>query len=105
MHGPNFETGDDAAETVVSTVELREMDSLSEEITTVLVEHADLAYDQIGPLEEQIDTDALDSLFKPGVTDGGRPDAHLSFQFEGWHVDVDSNGYFQIQRVGERRRE
>lgn len=105
MHGPNFETADDAAETVVSTVDLREMDSLSEEITTVLFEHADLAPDQVGPLGEQIDTDALDSLFMPDAAEGGRPNAHLSFRFEGWHVDVDASGYFQLRRVGPRRRE
>jgi len=99
MHGSNFESTDGAEETIISTVELREMNSLSEEITTVLVEYADKPYDQIGPLEEQIDTDALDSLFKPDGTDGSQLEAHLRFQFDEWHVDVDSSGYFQIKRV------
>lgn len=102
MRESNYDPTGDADETIISTVELREMSSLSEEITTVLLEHSELSHDQLGPLQHQLDTDALDNLFKPGESGDSPAKAHLQFQFEDWYVDVASNGHFQIQRVGNR---
>lgn len=98
MHDAYFGSSEPANKTILSTTDFREMDSLSEEITATIVEHSDRSYDQIGPLGEQIDTDALDSLFDP-TSEGPRINAHFTFQFEDWQVDVDSNGYFQVKWI------
>lgn len=99
MHDPHFDRSDTTEETIISTSEYREMESLSEEITATIVEHSEKTHEQVGPLGELLDTDALDNLFDPAGAGDPGIDGHVSFSFEDWHVAVDSSGMFQITRT------
>lgn len=99
MHAPHFDRSDTTGETIISTAEYREMESLSEEITATIVEHSEKSFEQLGPLGELLDTDALDNLFDPTDADEPGVDGHVSFRFEDWHVSVDSSGMFQVTRT------
>lgn len=99
MHDPHIDRSDTTGETIISTTEHREMESLSEEITATIVEHSEKSYEQVGPLGELLDTDALDNLFDPAGANGHGVDGHVAFRFEDWHVAVDSSGMFRITRT------
>lgn len=52
--------------------------------------------EQIGPLNESIEPDALNDLFKPTPTGHRRPEGQLSFTVDGWKVTVESTGEITI---------
>lgn len=99
MHDTHIDRSDTTRETIISTSEHREMNSLSEEIAATIAEHSEKSPEQLGPLGELVDTDALDSLFEPAVINERGVDGQVSFRFEDWHVAVDSSGMFQITRT------
>lgn len=55
--------------------------------------------DDLDPLFDVVDPDALDSLFRPTVSGGHRGDVEVSFTYHGYHVAVRSYGIIEIRSV------
>ena len=54
---------------------------------------------ELGPLGEDIDTDALNTLLDGGTSDVAS--ASISFRFEGYSVTVEGDGFIAIDQVSE----
>lgn len=89
----------DAREKIVLEHDATDAGSLSEEIICAIVRHSEREHDDLHPLGEHLDPDAIDALFEGTATGTPRVDAQLAFRYEGYRVDVDTNGLVQIQRV------
>lgn len=76
----------------------------SDELVSMAVIRAVSAMDGRGPcslppLADELDPDALDSLFAPGPEGSPRNGGHLSFVYAGYRVGVDDAEYLTIESV------
>ncbi|WP_227357481.1 HalOD1 output domain-containing protein [Haladaptatus salinisoli] len=71
--------------------------SLTERIVTIVSEEGGQSVDELKPLYNAIDPDALESLFAPRGDGSSRPDGKISFQYAGYWVTVSSDGAVEVE--------
>ncbi|WP_227357367.1 HalOD1 output domain-containing protein [Haladaptatus salinisoli] len=72
-------------------------DSLTERIITTVAEADGQSVDELEPLYNAINTEALESLFASRADGSSRPDGKISFQYAGYWVTVSSDGAVEIE--------
>ncbi|SIR86934.1 hypothetical protein SAMN05421858_4196 [Haladaptatus litoreus] len=72
-------------------------DSLTERIVAAVAETDDQSVDDLEPLYEVIDPDALNTLFGPHVDGSSRTVGEISFQYAGYWVTVSSEYVIDIE--------
>jgi hypothetical protein len=87
MDSPNTESGSATS---------RPSDSLTERIVTTVAEEKGQAVDELEPLYDVINPEALDSLFATRADGSSRPDGKISFQYAGYWVIVSSDGAVEL---------
>ena len=70
--------------------------SLTNQILTAIAESTDQSVEDLGPLYDVIDPEALDALFAPRADGSPRPVGEVSFQYAGYWVTVSSGGAVEI---------
>ncbi len=71
-------------------------DSLTERIVTTVAEADGQSVDELEPLYDVINPDALESLFASRADGSPRPDGEVSFQYAGYWVTVSSDGAVEL---------
>lgn len=66
-------------------------------LVIALSEARNVPHSELGPLQEDIDTDALDTLLNGGVRNG--ESASVTFRFEGYFVTVNGDGTIDLDPV------
>ncbi len=72
-------------------------DSLTERIITTVAEADEQSGDELKPLYNVINTEALESLFASRADGSSRPDGKISFQYVGYWVTVSSDGTVEVE--------
>ncbi len=72
-------------------------DSLTERIITTVAEIDGQSVDELEPLYNAINPEALESLFASRADGSSRPDGEVSFQYAGYWVTVSSEGAVEIK--------
>jgi Flp pilus assembly CpaF family ATPase len=72
-------------------------DSLTQRIITTVAEEKGQSIDELEPLYNAINPEALESLFASRVDGSSRPDGEVSFQYAGYWVTVSSEGAVEIK--------
>ena len=70
--------------------------SLIDQILTAIAESDGRSIEELDPLYDVIDPEALETLFAPKVSGSPRPVGEVSFQYVGYWVTVSSNGAIEI---------
>ena len=70
--------------------------SLTNQILTAIAESTDQSVENLGPLYDAIDPEALDALFAPRADGSPRPVGKVSFQYAGYWVTVSSEGAVEL---------
>ncbi|WP_227355772.1 HalOD1 output domain-containing protein [Haladaptatus salinisoli] len=79
---------------VIPTLDTARLSALVVEAVAV---HDQRSPDDLEPIYQSINPDALDSLFTP-LTDGtSRADGHVSFAYCGYHVTITSDGTIDLE--------
>ena len=73
---------------------------MSTRILTAIAERDDRSIDDLRPLYEVIDPDALDALFAPRMDGSLRGGGSVSFPYAGYVVTVSSDGVVEIDPEG-----
>lgn len=77
---------------------------LSSTVSNTIAGVEDAVPEDLPPLYESIDPDALDELFSPTANGGRRADGHVSFPFEDYHVTIHTHGEIAVVSISESRR-
>ena len=70
---------------------------LSLEITETIIAHTDRTRDDLPPLYDVIDPDALENVFSPRMNGAARPNGRVVFQYAGYRVTVHANRTITIE--------
>jgi Halobacterial output domain 1 len=70
--------------------------SLTNQILTAIAESTHRSVEDLGPLYDVIDPEALDALFARRADGSPRPVGKISFQYAGYWVTVSSDGAVEI---------
>jgi hypothetical protein len=69
-------------------------------MTVMAVEEvSDTRMEELTPIVEAIDPDALNAVFDSWPGGSGRRDVHVTFPYEGYEVTVDGDGTILLDRV------
>lgn len=71
--------------------------SLTNQILTAIAESTDQSVEDLGPLYDAIDPEALDALFARRADGSPRPVGKVSFQYAGYWVTVSSEYDVEIK--------
>ena len=98
----------DAAEAFIyheDTGTYRATCDLSESASTTLLllvsELEELSYEELPPLNDVVDPDALDAIFLPKDDDVARRGGTVSFVYRGYDVRLHANGELVLRKHGE----
>lgn len=70
----------------------------STQIAMELAREADVRVDELAPLAESIDPEALDDIFEQRAA----PDAHVTFTHEGYSITVTGDGSVLVDAIEHR---
>ncbi|WP_231189361.1 HalOD1 output domain-containing protein [Haladaptatus sp. DYF46] len=97
---PPSDDEDEQRETIIYQTEFDPTaDTVSEAVIRVIATLINAGPTELVPLSEVIDLEALDALFGP--KDSGIPrntNGHVLFNYEAYHVRVDSSGQITVQQ-------
>lgn len=88
------------AQRAVLSTELQEDERRSEMVVEAVAAVEGTPPDELSPLYETLEPDALDSLFRRNSVDGW-----VEFEYCGWHLDVNADGRIVVRErdeAGER---
>lgn len=68
-------------------------------VTEAVADVADVEGDELDPLYDAIDPDALDNLFRPTMHGFYRGDGEVTFPFNGYQIAVRSYGLIEIKKA------
>lgn len=70
---------------------------LNLEITEAIIDQTNLTRDDLPPLYDVIDPDALENVFAPRMNGAARPNGRVVFQYAGYRVTVHANRAVTIE--------
>ena len=70
--------------------------SLIDQILTAIAESDGRPMEELDPLYDVIDPEALETLFAPKASGSPRPVGKVSFRYMGYRVTVSSNGAIEL---------
>jgi hypothetical protein len=73
--------------------------SITEQIIRVVTESDDRSREDLEPLYEAIDPDALSALFAPRTDESSRAVGDVSFEYAGYWVTVSSEGVVETDAI------
>ena len=73
--------------------------SITEQIIRVVTESDDRSREDLEPLDEAIDPDALSALFAPRADGSSRGGGKVSFEYAGYWVTVSSKDAVEIDAI------